>query len=569
MKASVIVPAHNAAQTIQECIEALLGQSLPREEVEVFVVDDGSTDGTATLAQSCGVRVLTQPHRGPAAARNFAASQASGDILLFTDADCTPTPTWIEEMTRPFSDPEVVGVKGTYLTRQRELVARFVQIEYEDKYDRLARQERIDFVDTYSAGYRREVFLANGGFDTTFPTASVEDQELSFRLARKGYQMVFAPQAQVFHRHDASLGEYVRRKFHIGYWKALLTRWHPERLVRDSHTPQTLKLQILLLGLAALSAVLSLALSPVEGLSKGLLAVPVWPRSLWMAAGLVGLFLVSTFPFVAKAATKDLAVAIVSPFLLAVRAASLGAGFALGKARFAMARERDARGLLNARQRALKRALDVVGALIGLVLSAPLVPLIALAIKLDSRGPVLYVQERVGQEGRVFRMVKFRSMVDGAEEMLSESVDTCTEPSRSIGPSSAPSARLRACPEHSEGAGFKLRHDPRVTRVGRILRRTSLDEIPQFWNVLRGEMSLVGPRPEEVRVVHLYTDWHRHRLAVKPGMTGPMQINGRGDLPLDDRVRLEIGYIENYSLRTDLAMLLKTVPAMLLGRGAY
>jgi lipopolysaccharide/colanic/teichoic acid biosynthesis glycosyltransferase len=105
--------------------------------------------------------------------------------------------------------------------------------------------------------------------------------------------------------------------------------------------------------------------------------------------------------------------------------------------------------------------------------------------------------------------------------------------------------------------------------VGRILRRTSLDEIPQFWNVLRGEMSLVGPRPEEVRVVRLYTDWHRHRLAVKPGMTGPMQVNGRGDLPLDDRVRLEIDYIKNYSLLTDVEMLLKTVPAVLLGRGAY
>jgi lipopolysaccharide/colanic/teichoic acid biosynthesis glycosyltransferase/glycosyltransferase involved in cell wall biosynthesis len=539
MKASVIVPAHNAAQTIEECIEALLNQSVSREEYEVIVVDDGSTDGTATLARSYGVRVITQPHRGPAAARNAGAVQAMGEIVLFTDADCAPTPTWIEEMARPFADPEpvlspaeaVVGVKGTYLTRQRELVARFVQIEYEDKYDRMARQERIDFVDTYSAGYRRDVFLANGGFDTTFPTASVEDQELSFRLARKGYKMVFAPQARVYHRHDVSLEEYARRKLNIGYWKALLTQWHPERLVRDSHTPQTLKLQIILLGLGAL----------------GLLAAPLWPRSLWMAGGLAGLFLASAFPFVAKAATKHLAVALVSPLLLALRAASLGLGFALGKARFAAARRSDGQGLLSARQRAIKRALDVVGALIGLILSAPLVPVIALAIKLDSKGPVFYVQERVGEEGKVFQMYKFRSMVDGAEEMLDELVDVEEWPS----------------------PAFKIRDDPRVTRVGRILRRTSLDEIPQFWNVLRGDMSLVGPRPEEARVVHLYADWHRRRLAVKPGMTGPMQVNGRGDLPLDERVRLEIDYIGNYSLLTDVAMLLKTVPAILLGRGAY
>jgi len=539
MKVSVIVPAYNAAQIIEECIEALLKQSVPQQGYEVIIVDDGSADGTATLARSYGVRVLTQHHCGPAAARNAGADEATGEIVLFTDADCAPTRTWIEEMTGAFADPEVVGVKGAYLTQQRELVARFVQIEYEDRYDRTARQERIDFVDTYSAGYRRDVFLANGGFDIIFPTASVEDQEFSFRLARKGYKMVFAPQARVYHLHDVSLEEYARRKFNIGYWKALLTQWHPERLVRDSHTPQILKLQITLLGLGAL----------------GLLAAPLWPRSLWLAGGLAGLFLVSIFPFVAKAATKDLALAVVSPFLLALRAVSLGAGFALGKVRFAAARKSDSRGkpqelsrrLLSARQRVTKRAMDVVGALIGIIVLAPLAPIIALAIKLDSKGPVLYEQERVGEEGKVFQMYKFRSMVDGAEEMLDELVDVEEWPS----------------------PAFKIKDDPRVTRVGRILRRTSLDEIPQFWNVLRGDMSLVGPRPEEARVVHLYADWHRRRLAVKPGMTGPMQVNGRGDLPLDERVRLEIDYIGNCSLLTDVAMLLKTVPAILLGRGAY
>jgi lipopolysaccharide/colanic/teichoic acid biosynthesis glycosyltransferase len=343
--------------------------------------------------------------------------------------------------------------------------------------------------------------------------------------------MVFAPKARVVHHHDASLGEYICRKFNIGYWKALLTQWHPERLVRDSHTPQILKVQIILLGLGALS----------------LLAAPLWPRSLWIVGGAAVLFLVSTLPFVAKTATKDLAVTIASPFLLALRATSLGLGFALGKARFAAVRKGDGQSLLSARQRATKRAMDVVGALIGLILSAPFVPIIALAIKLDSKGAVFYGQKRVGEEGRVFRMVKFRSMVDGAEDMLDELVDVEERPLTAL----------------------KLRHDPRVTRVGRVLRRTSLDEIPQFWNVLRGEMSLVGPRPEEVRVARLYTDWHRRRLVMKPGMTGPMQVDGRGDLPLDERVRLEIDYIENYSLERDFEMLLKTVPVILLGRGAY
>jgi hypothetical protein len=151
---SVIVPAYNAEATLGDCLAAL--------------------------------QLIRQPNAGPAAARNRGVQAARGEILLFTDADCAPTPDWIERLTEPFRAPEVAGAKGVYRTRQRELVARFVQLEYEDKYARMSRQDRIDFVDTYSAAYRRDVFLANGGFDALFPAASVEDQEFSFRLARKG-----------------------------------------------------------------------------------------------------------------------------------------------------------------------------------------------------------------------------------------------------------------------------------------------------------------------------------------------------------------------------------------------
>jgi lipopolysaccharide/colanic/teichoic acid biosynthesis glycosyltransferase len=119
-----------------------------------------------------------------------------------------------------------------------------------------------------------------------------------------------------------------------------------------------------------------------------------------------------------------------------------------------------------------------------------------------------------------------------------------------------------------EEPAFKLVDDPRVTPFGRFLRRWSLDELPQFWNVFKGDMSLIGPRPEEARIVALYTDWHRRRLAVKPGITGPMQINGRADLPLDKRVQLELDYIENYSLWRDVVILVKTIPAVFKGRGA-
>jgi len=527
---SVIIPAYNAEATLGGCLAALHAQSLSHDRYEVIVVDDGSTDRTAEVARRHGVRLVRQSNAGPAAARNRGAQAAGGEILLFTDADCEPAPDWIECMMEPFCGPEVAGAKGVYRTRQRELVARFVQLEYEDKYARMSRHDRIDFVDTYSAAYRRDVFLANGGFDALFPTASVEDQEFSFRLARKGYRLVFVPRAIVYHRHDTTPGEYWRRKFGIGYWKALLLRWHPERAVRDSHTPQVLKVQIGLLGLLGLSLLLS----------------PVWAPARWSALSVTMLFVLAAAPFLFRVTRRDPAVAAVAPLLLVWRALALGTGLVAGSLRFSR-QASPRRPPISGLNRAIKRALDVAGGLIGLILAAPLLPLLAVAIKLDSPGPGFFVQERVGENGRPFRMVKLRTMVDGAEEMLPALVDLESLPS----------------------PAFKLRDDPRVTRVGRFLRRTSLDELPQLWNVLRGEMSLVGPRPEETRVVRLYNDWHRRRLAVKPGITGPMQVNGRADLSLDERTRLELDYVRHYSLWKDICILLRTVVAVVSGRGVY
>ena len=527
---SVIIPVYNGERTLGECLAALGRQTVDRGRYEVIVVDDGSTDRTAQIARRYGVLLVRQEHAGPAAARNRGAQAARGDLLLFTDADCAPAPDWIERMAEPFRDPEVVGAKGVYRTRQRNLVARFVQQEYEHKYARMVGRDRIDFVDTYSAAYRRDVFLANGGFDPLFPTASVEDQEFSFRLARKGYRLVFVPDAVVYHRHDRSVAEYWRRKFRIGYWKALLLRWHPERAVRDSHTPQTLKAQIVLTGA-------SLALLPLA---------PFLPPARWALAALSGLFLLTAVPFLLHLLRRDPALTLIALPMLLVRALALGTGMAAGIVRFGT-RPSPRPAPIGGVNRVLKRAMDVVGGAVGLLLSAPLIAVLAVAIKLDSPGPVFFVQERAGLNGKPFRMIKLRTMVDGAEEMLEELID------------------LESLP----APAFKLRDDPRVTRVGRFLRRTSLDELPQFWNVLRGEMSLVGPRPEEMRVVRLYEDWHRQRLAVKPGMTGPMQVNGRADLSFDERVRLELDYIENYSLWKDICILARTVIAVLSGRGAY
>ena len=213
---SVIIPVRDGEDTLSACLAGLEAQTLPLIFFEVIVVDDGSRDRSAQIAEQAGVTLLQQAPRGPAAARNLGAQSARGEILVFTDADCQPAPDFLERIVTAFQDEDVAGAKGSYRTGQRGLVPRFMQQEYQHKYDRMAQETSVDFIDTYAAAYRREIFLTNRGFDVHFPTACVEDQELSFRLARKGYKLVFMPQASVFHRHDRSLGEYCRRKFGIG-----------------------------------------------------------------------------------------------------------------------------------------------------------------------------------------------------------------------------------------------------------------------------------------------------------------------------------------------------------------
>jgi exopolysaccharide biosynthesis polyprenyl glycosylphosphotransferase len=194
-----------------------------------------------------------------------------------------------------------------------------------------------------------------------------------------------------------------------------------------------------------------------------------------------------------------------------------------------------------------KRALDVVGAATGLLLIAPVLVLIAVAIKLNSSGPVLFRQERIGRVGKPFRMLKFRTMVRNAEELMAD----------------------LAKQNEVDGPLFKLKDDPRVTRIGHILRRFSLDELPQLWNVLRGEMSLVGPRPALPQEITSWDPELHQRLTVKPGITGMWQVNGRSNASFEDYVRLDLYYVDNWSLLTDIAIMAKTVVAVLRRQGAY
>jgi exopolysaccharide biosynthesis polyprenyl glycosylphosphotransferase len=194
--------------------------------------------------------------------------------------------------------------------------------------------------------------------------------------------------------------------------------------------------------------------------------------------------------------------------------------------------------------RFLKRTMDIVGALTVVVLTAPLFAVIALAVKLDSRGPVFFRQERIGLWGRRFRLVKFRTMAVDAEERRDELLAESKDP-----------------------GWLLLDHDPRVTRVGRFLRHWSLDELPQLWNVLKGEMSLVGPRPLIDSEDRQLDGWRRSRIDLVPGLTGLWQVLGRTSLPFEEMIRLDYLYVTNWSLWTDVRLMLRTVPAVVLRRG--
>ncbi len=311
MNFSVVVPAYNAAATIEACLDALSRQSVGSAAYEVIVVDDGSADRTGEIAGRFPVTIVRQQNRGPAAARNHGARLAQGGIVLFTDADCVPVTDWIARMVEPFADPVVSAVKGAYRTSQRSIVARFAQVEFEERFEMLKKADSIDMVDTYAAAFRKDVFWRMGGFDESFPVANNEDTELSYKLSAAGERMVFSPSAVVFHlRHPDTARRYLRQKFWRGYWRMVVYHRFPDKMVKDSYTPQSLKIQVLTLFGAVFS------------LLAGLLFTP----AIVLAALMLGAYAVSAAPFAMRVARRDPAVAVLAPLFLALRAGAIGSG---------------------------------------------------------------------------------------------------------------------------------------------------------------------------------------------------------------------------------------------------
>ncbi len=803
-RASVIVPVYNGAAAIVQCLSALRNQTLSADLFEVIVVDDGSTDGTYETVRAFSVNLVSIQHGGPAKARNKGAALARGDILVFTDADCVPEPDWLEKMLSPFDDPGIVGVKGAYITAQREPSARFAQAEFETRYNMMRGRYHVDFVDTYSGAFRRNAFHEVGGFDPSFPKANNEDVDLSYRMAavvcrpgpdgRPARRMVFAPDAKVRHTHPATWRRYAKNKFWRGYWRVAVYRRFMGKVLTDSYTPQSLKVQIVALagfllllpaallspwalafaalfpalfaassvsfcrevlrfdlGLAryiplglilragsiGLGIILSLFKPPIKSprdsrmpyfilvhmlMDMSVLAFSFW-LALWMRRGvlapvfsrpvitedvgvlwaacvavwflamllsrtyasrrgksftdhvlhvvrvnIIGLALLTmlAFLFHVREINRSLVVlfTIVSIILLSaekvmlyaalrfVRAGgvdskrvllvgkrtvlleplrrftmAIDAGFAVAgilspdprevgdsvlnvpvvgvvsdldkflhenpidevffaapvnssadlENYLAVCARMGIRGRLIAnmfeemsvmvekdevlgmsviafvsraqksRDAFIKRGMDVLLSLAALVVLSPLLLVISLLIRLTTRGPSIFLQKRMGLNGRTFTMFKFRTMVKNAESLREKAL----------------AANVM------DGPVFKAPNDPRVTWIGRWLRRFSLDELPQLWNVLKGEMSLVGPRPLPVYEAKEICGELRRRVSMKPGLTGLWQASGRNEVNFKEWMRLDLEYVDHWSLKLDIIIILKTIVILFKRTGAW
>jgi GT2 family glycosyltransferase len=312
---SVVVPARDAGATLGACLDGLAAEGVPSPEAELLIVDDGSVDDTPQVAAREGVSVLRADGNGPAAARNLGARVAGGDVLIFLDADTVPRTGWLREMVAPFEQPDVVAVKGRYYSRQTDPIARFVQLEFEEKYDRLSSAPRVDFVDSGTAAFRRDAFLAAGGFDEGFQMPSAEDVELAFRLARQGARFVFNPAASVWHRHAASLKRYLVKKAGYGYFRVRVYRRYPSKALGDSYTPPAMGLQI---GLAGLAGVLSVLMALRVGWAgKGLAAT-------------LALFGATTLPLTRRALRSAPEIAPLVPALVFARSWAQGLGILAG-----------------------------------------------------------------------------------------------------------------------------------------------------------------------------------------------------------------------------------------------
>lgn len=327
MSVSVIIPCYNAERTILRTLEALDNQTV--KGFEVILADDGSKDRTVSVAKSFKPKnfkliVLAEKHAGPAAQRNRGAEKAKGGVLLFTDSDCVPDKDWIKEMARPFQDKNIVGVSGTYRTLNNDkLIARFEGYEIAKRHERLARQKYIDFIGSFSAGYRKNIFKTFGGFSSDFKRADAEDPELSFKIAKAGHKMIFNPKAIVAHPHVSTLKKFWKQKFSRGYWRVLLYKKHPEKMRGDSYTGKEVQLSLVFLA----GFLFSMAGFFLAAAFRDIAAMNILAK---VAVLTHALFYLVNFPTIVFMLDREKKMALFAPVLIFVRTLAWGLGFVWG-----------------------------------------------------------------------------------------------------------------------------------------------------------------------------------------------------------------------------------------------
>ena len=323
---SVIVPVYNAEATICQLHATLINQSTKGISYEIIYVNDGSKDNSKNLLESlvpsAQVVIINQENQGPATARNNGAHKANGEIILFTDSDCELHNNWLYEMIQPFKDPNIVGVQGCYKTKQKRIIALYDQFEIENNYRKMLQKKNIDSIGTYSAAYRRDVFMKAGRFNANYKEASGEDFDLSYFIYNCGLKMTITDKAICFHNHPDKLLPFLKTKYKRGYWRALLHKKNSNKIIKDTYTNNILKWQFLLVFLFILSFWL-------PAINFHLIVLPVI---------IIIAFFLLCIPFVLRYFRRSYQTALLSPFLIFLRITAFFIGLSYGTITFYLLR---------------------------------------------------------------------------------------------------------------------------------------------------------------------------------------------------------------------------------------
>lgn len=593
-KIAVLVPAHNEGKMIAVTIAALHQSEYPDAQLTVYVIADNCTDATARIAQAAGARVLERTDRenpGKGQALDWALREAREelshvDIISVIDADTIVHPQFFAEIDRAFSRGDVQAAQGYYGTSNISSGWRAALSEVAFAVSHHLRPLGRNALGS-TAGLKGNgmAFSSELLLETGWPAHSlVEDLEFSLLLLERGICVQYCPDAIIGAEMVTSSAAATSQRMRWEGGRHQVVKLFAPRLIKllfkhrnwaafeslcDLLFPP-LALYVLPASALTVTALLCGAYLPAAIFAAGLAIIPlhivaallhrgcsadVWKSLfavpgflLWKIPVYLRLLLFGTGNRWVRTKRENEADEIPGPFQKMIQGSAALDAQNIHSLRARTQRKEQSWQRHLKCARVMKRMLDVAGSLGAIICLGPVLLATAVLIWLEDRGPIFFYQQRVGKDGKPFTMIKFRSMRVDAEKVRAE---------------------LEEENEHEVAVTFKIKKDPRITKVGRWIRKFSIDEMPQFFNVLRGDMSMVGPRPALYKEVALYEGFQLRRVDVKPGISCLWQVQGRSDIDFEGQVRLDLEYIHSESIWKDIVILFKTVPAVILARGAY